>query len=39
VWRRHRVRYPLWYELRPLAAALRGARKPSRFDVWTAQVP
>jgi SAM-dependent methyltransferase len=39
VWRRHRVRYPVWYELRPLVAALRGARKPSRFDVWTAQVP
>lgn len=33
-WRRHRVRYPLWYELRPLMARLRGARTPSRFDVW-----
>ena len=33
-WRRRRVRYPLWYELRPLAARLRGARAPSRFDLW-----
>lgn len=33
-WRRHRVRYPLWYELRPLAARVRGQRVPSRFDVW-----
>jgi len=33
-WRRHRVRYPLAYELRPLWAALRGRRAPSRFDVW-----
>lgn len=33
-WRRHRVWYPLWYELRPLVAALRGARQPSRFDLW-----
>ena len=33
-WRRHRVRYPLWYELRPLAARLRGRRPPSRFDLW-----
>jgi len=38
-WARHRVRYPLWYELRPLVARLRGARRPSRFDLWTAQVP
>jgi SAM-dependent methyltransferase len=35
-WRRHRVRYPLWYELRPLAARLRGRRPPSRFDLWEA---
>ena len=35
-WRRHRVRYPLWYELRPLAARLRGRRAPSRFDLWEA---
>jgi len=33
-WSRHRVRYPLWYELRPLVARLRGRRAPSRFDVW-----
>lgn len=38
VWRRRRVRYPLWYELRPLAARLRRARMPSRFDIWTAQI-
>lgn len=38
-WRRHRVRYPLWYELRPLAARMRGRRPPSRFDVWEAVVP
>lgn len=33
-WRRHRVVYPLWYEMRPLVAALRGRRAPSRFDLW-----
>lgn len=33
-WRRLAVRYPLWYELRPVMARLRGARAPSRFDVW-----
>jgi len=33
-WRRHRVRYPTWYEARPIVAALRGRRAPSRFDVW-----
>jgi len=37
-WRRHRVCYPLAYELRPLVAALRGRRRPSRFDLWTAAV-
>jgi SAM-dependent methyltransferase len=37
-WRRHRVRYPLWYELRPLAARLRGRRAPSRFDLWVSTV-
>ena len=37
-WTRHRVRYPLWYELRPLAARLRGRRAPSRFDLWEAVV-
>jgi len=38
-WAHHRVRYPLWYELRPLMARLKRARMPSRFDLWTAQVP
>ena len=38
LWRRRRVLYPLWYELRPLAARLRGRRTPSRFDLWTARV-
>ena len=33
-WRRHRVRYPLWYELRGVRALLRRARAPSRFDLW-----
>ena len=33
-WRRHRVRYPLSYELRPIAARLRRRRQPSRFDLW-----
>jgi SAM-dependent methyltransferase len=37
-WRRHRVRYPLRYELRPVVAAIRGRRAPSRFDLWTAVV-
>lgn len=36
-WRRHRVRYPLWYELRPIRALLRGERRPSRFDLWEAR--
>ena len=39
VWRRSRVFYPLWYELRPIEAKLRGARAPSRFDLWTAARP
>jgi SAM-dependent methyltransferase len=34
LWRRHRVRYPLWYELRGVRARLRGERPPSRFDLW-----
>ena len=34
LWRRHRVRYPLWYELRGMRARLRGERIPSRFDLW-----
>ena len=38
-WTRRTVRYPLWYEVRPLIAALKRARKPSRFDLWTARVP
>ena len=38
-WRRHRVRYPWWYELRPLTARLGGARPPSRFDLWEATIP
>ncbi len=37
-WRRRRVRYPLWYELRPLVARLRGRRRPSRFDLWETEV-
>jgi SAM-dependent methyltransferase len=39
VWHRVRVLYPLHYEVRPLIAWLRGAREPSRFDVWWAEVP
>lgn len=35
---RHRVRYPLWYEVRPFIALLRGRRSPSRFDVWEASI-
>jgi SAM-dependent methyltransferase len=38
-WHRHRVRYPLGYEARPLLARLRRRRAPSRFDVWEAMVP
>jgi SAM-dependent methyltransferase len=38
-WTRHRVRYPLWYEMRPLLARLKGRRAPSRFDLWTARLP
>jgi SAM-dependent methyltransferase len=37
-WRRHRVSYPLWYEVRPLSARLRGRRAPSRFDLWESVV-
>lgn len=33
-WQRHRVRYPFWYETRPLVARVRGQRTPSRFDLW-----
>lgn len=37
-WRRRRIAYPLWYELRPLAALFRRRRMPSRFDLWVAEV-
>jgi len=37
-WRRLRVRYPLWYELRPLVARWKRRRAPSRFDIWVAEV-
>jgi SAM-dependent methyltransferase len=39
VWRRHRVVYPLRYELRPLVAGILRRRPPSRFDLWVATVP
>jgi SAM-dependent methyltransferase len=38
-WTRHRVSYPPRHELRPLIARLRGRRRPSRFDLWVADVP
>ena len=38
-WSRRRVRYPLWYELRPLRAWWKGERTPSRFDLWIAAKP
>jgi SAM-dependent methyltransferase len=38
-WRRHRVRYPLRYEFRPLEAIIRRRRRPSRFDLWESLVP
>jgi len=38
-WQRHRVRYPMWYELRPVIALLRSRRPPSRFDIWWARRP
>jgi SAM-dependent methyltransferase len=38
-WTRHKVRYPLAYELRPLIAAIAGRRRPSRFDLWVAERP
>ncbi|MGE5721281.1 MAG: class I SAM-dependent methyltransferase [Sphingomonadales bacterium] len=38
-WQRRRVLYPLWYELRPLRAALTGGRRPSRFDLWVGVRP
>lgn len=33
-WRRHRVLYPFWYELRGVRALVRRERSPSRFDLW-----
>ena len=39
LWKRHRVKYPLAHELRPLVAALAGRRAPSRFDLWVAERP
>lgn len=38
-WRRRRVSYPLWYELRPLEAFIRRRRPPSRFDLWISERP
>lgn len=38
-WRRRRVCYPAWYEARPVLARLRRQRPPSRFDLWTTDVP
>jgi SAM-dependent methyltransferase len=38
-WRRRPVRYPLWYDLRPVQAALGRERPPSRFDLWTSVRP
>jgi SAM-dependent methyltransferase len=38
-WRRHRVWYPIWYEMRPLMARIRRRRRPSRFDLWECVVP
>ena len=34
-WTRHRVRYPLWYEL-AVGGATSRTRAPSRFDLWEA---
>ena len=38
-WRRRRVAYPLWYEMRSIQAWLGGRRAPSRFDLWVAARP
>lgn len=38
-WRRHRVWYPIWYEMRPFVARIRRRRRPSRFDLWECVVP
>lgn len=37
-WRRYRVLYPLWYELRGVRALVRRERAPSRFDLWECTV-
>ena len=37
-WRRHRVWYPLWYEMRPVVAWVKRQRRPSRFDLWETTV-
>lgn len=37
--RRRRVFYPVAYEARGVVARLKGARIPSRFDIWLASVP
>lgn len=37
-WRRHRVRYPLRYEARPVVAFVKRRRPPSRFDLWECTV-
>ncbi len=39
LFRRRRVLYPVSYEARGVVARLKGARAPSRFDVWVARVP
>jgi SAM-dependent methyltransferase len=38
VFRRRRVLYPVAYETRGVVARLKGARTPSRFDLWVARV-
>jgi SAM-dependent methyltransferase len=37
--RRRRVLYPVAYEARGVVARLKGARAPSRFDIWVASAP
>jgi SAM-dependent methyltransferase len=37
--RRRRVLYPAAYEARGVVARLKGARAPSRFDLWVARAP
>ncbi len=38
-WRRSRVLYPAWYELRPVLASIKRSRAPSRFDLWIGTRP